>query len=338
MTVSAATSASILLAIASCSLRPAPEAAARAVTVDRASHTERWIRVGDGTRIHLLDFGRGAAKQTILLLSGLGASGHTFDDLAPSLRPMGHVVAITRRGTRPSDQPDHGYDIATRVADDRAILDSIGADRVIVVAHSIASSEAIELGRILPLRVTALVFLDAAYDRSDPAPQDSIASKAIGRLRVLSFADALESRERSLAGLPAAMRSDLEVTQRGADGALDASPPGPIYLALTSNDRRYVPSFASLPQRVLAIYALSPRHPLTAEFDLDSDTARRWDEWWTSMHWPWQQRQISSFQRALPCAKTVTLNPADHLVYFSNAAQVTQLIKSFLASHEGTCR
>lgn len=135
--------------------------------------TTGFATAADGTRIEYLDYG--GSGTPLVLLAGLGDTGAIFDGIAPELADEYRVVAITRRGFGASDQPLEGYDHATRVADDLAVLDALGIERAAFAGHSIAGDELGVLGSEHPDRVAGLVFLDAAADRTSPAPDGFLA-------------------------------------------------------------------------------------------------------------------------------------------------------------------
>ena len=76
------------------------------------------------------------------------------------------MLGITRRGYGASTHPATGYNLATRAHDILAVIDQQGLDQVIVVGHSIAGDEMTKFSGTYPNRVRALVYLDAAYDRT----------------------------------------------------------------------------------------------------------------------------------------------------------------------------
>ena len=78
------------------------------------------------------------------------------------------VLAVDRRGHGDSDYPDSGYDVETLTADLCGLLDALKIERVILVGHSMAYVELCRFTVLYPQRVLKLVFLDAAYDSSNP--------------------------------------------------------------------------------------------------------------------------------------------------------------------------
>lgn len=125
------------------------------------------VSVADGVHLEYRDWG--GEGPTIVLLTGLGNTAAVFDDLAPRLTDDHRVIGLTRRGFWPSTITDDGYDVPTRVADDLAALDALGIEQALLVGHSIAGDELTGIARERPDLPVGLVYLDAAFDRSDPA-------------------------------------------------------------------------------------------------------------------------------------------------------------------------
>lgn len=81
--------------------------------------------------LEVLDWG--GSGPPLVFLAGLLDVAHGFDDFAPKFTDHHHVLAITRRGYGSSSQARWGYDLATRTADLRAVLDSLHLGRVALV-------------------------------------------------------------------------------------------------------------------------------------------------------------------------------------------------------------
>jgi pimeloyl-ACP methyl ester carboxylesterase len=131
---------------------------------DRSPHERRSIVVGENVQLEVLDWG--GTGRTLVMLHGLGATAHSFDDLAPLLAKKFRVIGITRRGIGYSSRPDRGYGQARLVQDVIDVLDALRIDKAVFVGHSIAGDELTMLGGKHPQRVDGLIYLDAAYDRS----------------------------------------------------------------------------------------------------------------------------------------------------------------------------
>jgi pimeloyl-ACP methyl ester carboxylesterase len=121
---------------------------------------EKFVTVAPGVDLEVLDWG--GSGEVMVLLTGSGDNAHVYDYFAFQFTDFFHVIGITRRGWLPSSQPDTGYDVATRAADDIKVLDALGITKAIFVGHSIAVAELSEIGAVHPNYVDKLVYLDAA--------------------------------------------------------------------------------------------------------------------------------------------------------------------------------
>jgi pimeloyl-ACP methyl ester carboxylesterase len=128
---------------------------------DASPHSEHFAEI-NGVKLHYLDWG--GRGEPLVLLTGYGAPAHVFDDLAPRFTDAFRVVALTRRGQAPSERPSSGYDFETLTSDVKAFLDTLGFERVHLVAHSFGGSEATRLATVHPDRIASVVYLDAALD------------------------------------------------------------------------------------------------------------------------------------------------------------------------------
>ena len=122
------------------------------------------VTVAPKVSLEVLDWG--GTGEPVVFLAGLGNSAHVFDDFAPQFTDRFHVLGITRRGYGASSQPASGYGSARLAADIKAVLDTLHLTRVTLVGHSIAGDELTKFGSIYPDRISKLVYLDAAHDRT----------------------------------------------------------------------------------------------------------------------------------------------------------------------------
>lgn len=133
--------------------------------IDPAPHTEGFVSISPGVRLHYLDFG--GRGEVLLFLAGAGNSAHVFDTFAPRFVDGYRVLALTRRGYGASSQPASGYDSKTLAADIVTVLDQLGITRAHLAGHSIAGGEMTQFAGDFPDRLDRLVYLDSAYDRAD---------------------------------------------------------------------------------------------------------------------------------------------------------------------------
>ena len=129
------------------------------------SSTIRFIELEPGVKLELVDWG--GQGQPLLFLAGLGNTAHVFDNFAHHFTKEFRVYGLTRRGYGASSQPKYGYDIPSLVKDIKGVLDTLKIEKVSLIGHSIAGDEMTEFAAQFPHRVHKLIYLDAAYDRSN---------------------------------------------------------------------------------------------------------------------------------------------------------------------------
>jgi pimeloyl-ACP methyl ester carboxylesterase len=139
-----------------CSAEPIPQSRAfPAGTPFRA-----FDRVIDGTRLRMIDTGRGPA---VVFIHGLGASMYSWrHQLEPVLAAGFRVVAYDNRGFGFSERPDSGYSNEAYARLLVAVLDSLGIHDAVLVGHSMGGAIAGEVAVRYPERVLGLVLLGPA--------------------------------------------------------------------------------------------------------------------------------------------------------------------------------
>jgi non-heme chloroperoxidase len=134
---------------------------------DPSSKHVRFItvpgRAPEQVRLEIIDWG--GDGPALVLLAGLGESGHIYNDLAPRLTDRFRVVALTRRGHGASSHADTStYVFDTLAADIGAVMDSLQLKRASLIGHSIAGTEITRFAARFPDRIDKLVYLDASHD------------------------------------------------------------------------------------------------------------------------------------------------------------------------------
>ena len=133
---------------------------------EREPAIRRVSRQG-GVSLEVLDWG-GTGPPIVFLAGGGNSTPHDFDDFAPRFTRGHRVIGITRRGSGGSTaQRPRGFD--DYVDDIVAVLDAFHFDKVALIGHSFAGLELARFGEKYGGRCAALVYLDAAYDYTDPA-------------------------------------------------------------------------------------------------------------------------------------------------------------------------
>lgn len=132
---------------------------------DSSPHKSGFV-TANGIRINYLDWG--GSGPTLILIHGFGDNPHAFDDLAPAFTDRFRVIAYAQRGHGDSEVKEP-YDTATMTEDLRAFMDSLGIAKANLAGWSMAGNVITAMAGAHPERTDHLVYLDGAYDWSDPA-------------------------------------------------------------------------------------------------------------------------------------------------------------------------
>jgi len=298
--------------------------------VDRSPHQVRFVAVAPDVRLEVLDWG--GQGPPLVFLSGLQDVAHGFDDFAPRFTDHHHVLAITRRGYGASSRPRSGYDLATRLADLAAVLDSLHLARVALVGHSIAGDELTAFAGAHPERVSRLVYLDAAYDhsqigrliRANPPPPpmqraDSASPAAVQAwVRRVYGPRIPQAQFRAIGRYDSSGRLVGDVTPASIDSLVLAGCGHPDYSAVRA------------PALVIdAVVDSAPQvFPLWARLDgAQRAGARRF----TTLLQRWAATERARVTRELPRARVLELHGANHYVFASNPREVSEAMRVFLA-------
>jgi non-heme chloroperoxidase len=128
---------------------------------DPSPHKVQFITVDKDLKPEVLDWG--GSGRPVVLLGGLGATAHVFDDFSVKLTSQYHVYGITRRGYGESSVPMSGYS-ADRLGDDVvAVLDALKLEKPVLVGHSLAGEEMSSVATRHYDRIAGLVYLEAGY-------------------------------------------------------------------------------------------------------------------------------------------------------------------------------
>ncbi len=127
----------------------------------------RMIPIGRDVALEVVDWrGRGPP---LVFLAGMGNTAHIYDGFAPQFTDQFHVLGVTRRGFGASAGAPAPKDLDTLVSDLTSVLDALDLTQVILAGHSIAGEELTRFAEVVPARCAALIYLDAAYDRTGRA-------------------------------------------------------------------------------------------------------------------------------------------------------------------------
>ena len=322
-----------VLALAGFSL---PWSAPQAAWSDPSPHRVEFVTVAKGVRLEVLDWG--GSGQPIVLLSGLGNTAHVFDDFATAVMsieaPAGayHVYAITRRGYGDSSAPVSGY-TASHLADDvLAVLDSLKIVSPVLVGHSIAGEEMSALAARHPDRVAGLVYLDAAYDRTDKSLQamtKKVTQPTPGAADLASVQALRDWMTRALG---------VTVPEAEIRHSVEAAPDGhvvrfrtPPWVAQAIMAGVQKPNYARIRAPALAIYAV-PRSAHDVPGYADSEASRAAFEELYQLMVRQQAADTKRFEGRVAHGRVLNLSGAHHYVFLSNEADVLRELRAFIAS------
>jgi pimeloyl-ACP methyl ester carboxylesterase len=293
-------------------------------------------------QLEVLDFG--GQGSPIVLLPGLGATAHSYDELSPQLARKHRVFAITRRGTGYSSRPDFGFDTPRLGQDVLRVMDALELQQVLLVGHSVAGDELTWLGGHHPERFSGLVYLDAAYDRS--GEQDIAARELHGRLPpepplppwALRDYGALSKllAERRHTRLP---EGELIASWNfgkpflAGTPAIDTRRQQAIMAALAPPDYRAV----KIP--ALAVYAFEdPDWPLPPWYDANDAELRATLAELAHLRDAQRRRNIELFRSGVEQGQVLELPKATHYLIQSNQREVIEAIEAFSQSIEPSTR
>lgn len=297
------------------------------------------VTIAPGMSLEVLDWG--GRGQALVLLAGLGNTAHVFDDLAPSLTDTFHVYGITRRGFGRSSQPP-ASDVATLVSDIHIVLDSLHLSKVILVGHSIAGEELTSFAGSHPERCEALVYLDAAYDRSGR----SELAKSLRRMRWPRRPAMTAADSASPAALEAYLQrtgdvrhpeADLRATTRFDSTHRYEGDLTPDSLALLVTRHLSPPAYQHIKCRSLAIYAVPDSAGALIPWYAQLDSIGRAD---AKRYFPvsqaWQRAAMRQYEHNAPLAQIVEIHNANHYLFLSHRAQTLSALRTFLAATRRT--
>lgn len=241
----------------------------------------------NGVKLHYLDWG--GHGDTILLLPGFNDTAHVYDRFAPQFTDRFHVIGLTRRGVGESDKPTGGYDTNTRVEDIRQFLDTLGISKLNLIGHSMAGDELTLFAARYPYRVTKLVYLDAAYDRT---PEGYLA----GLTDPINKPDMMQRMRMEALGMPEAADIPVERMPSAKEWA--------ILVATHKAVFAFRPDYTKVRAPALAFYAVTanqhyPSHWLPE--GADASVRTKAEVWWQEKGHALMHESVEQFRRATRC-------------------------------------
>jgi non-heme chloroperoxidase len=305
---------------------------------DPSPHQVRWITVDSSVRLEVLDWG-GSGRPIVLL--GCYLTAHAHDDFAPKLTNQFHVLGITRRGIGASDQPATGYTVQRSVDDVVEVLDSLNAQKSLLVGTSCAGQVLTMFASQHSDRLSGLVYLDGAGDPTTsaddpPMPDPSTLprpNKPPPAPDLSSFEAFSRRRDLRVAFPEAEWRQQFA---ENPDGSVGRSLLSPVIRQAITVAARVKPNYAAIRVPVLAMYqAQRPFEEVAADFDIrnEQERAALRQQYATTraLYTRWQHDLLAS----VPTARIVELPGANLFMFLSNEADVLREIRAFAATLTG---
>ncbi|MET0556372.1 MAG: alpha/beta hydrolase [Vicinamibacteria bacterium] len=316
-----------------CVLLAAPLAAGAAPWRDPSPHTVRYVTVGDGVRLEVLDWG--GTGRSVVLLAGGGNTAHVFDDFAPKLSAHYRVYGITRRGFGGSAFAESPDPLEGLRDDVLSALDVLGVDGPVLAGHSVAGAEMSAIARSQPQRIAGLVYLDAAYpyafdDGTGPTMAEFMAVEGPGQptpaaADLRSFAALRDwlARVDGYRTPEAELRQTWEADGEAPTGRRRSSPGSQAFSSILADGRRDAGRV-----RALAIFALPHASERSIRKGADRAMRDRRRAYFTKID-ALTERQARAFEAGVPTAHVVRI-PGPHHIFLSNAEDVRRAMRAFI--------
>jgi pimeloyl-ACP methyl ester carboxylesterase len=301
--------------------------------MDKSPHKSDLVSV-NGIKLHYLDWG--GEGETLLFLTGMGNSAHIYDNFAPRFTNKFRVLALTRRGHGDSDYPETGYDVHTLTEDVHLFLDKLNIDKAILVGHSMAYVEQCHMCTVHPERVSKLICLDAAYDRTKFkvfAEKNPLKDVKVPEQDCHSIDEYIAYIKRIQPDL-AEMWSELwdEETRHcvstTSDGKVVDRMSDELGATIMSTLRNYVPEEAEIKVPILSFYAIWD-NSLLPDY-LTNEQKELSIEFHNTVRLPVQRECIELFRQNVAHAQIVEIPRGNHYCFIKHEDLVYDEMRSFL--------
>jgi pimeloyl-ACP methyl ester carboxylesterase len=148
------------------------------------------VVVDDGVELEVVVRGSGP---TLVLVHGFGGAKEDFADHLDPLSSRFEVVTFDHRGHGESDAPDDpaAYTLDRLAADTLAVIDAVGAERAMLLGHSMGGMTVRRVVLRAPERVDALVLMDTS-----PGPVPDVDGEILEIGAQLALTDGMDELKR----------------------------------------------------------------------------------------------------------------------------------------------
>jgi pimeloyl-ACP methyl ester carboxylesterase len=289
------------------------------------------VDTGRGVSLEVLDWG-GTGRPLVFLAGGGASTPHVFDEFAPRFADSFRVLGITRRGNGGSSnvRPRRFDDLVDDIV---AVLDALQLSSAVLVGHSFAGLEMALFGETHGGRCAGLIYLDSAYDYTDPelgqifertqppsAPPMTAPDSASADA-VLAWTERTQGMRLPASAVRATRRFDSTGRMIGAirSGSLD----------WRIRDR--APRWEAISCPSLGVYAIPapPDDALLYWTALDTTQRRSAREYYRAFA-PWTSRQREAFGRVSQ-NQVVAFPSSNHYFFLEQPDTAERVMRTFLA-------
>ena len=305
---------------------------AQSVWTDPSPHTRQLVKVEENVSIEVLDWG--GSGRALVLLAQLSQTAHIYDEWATTLARDYHVIGITRRGFGGAPATSEKYSTERLATDILAVLEAEHLRSPILVGHGVAGEELSWIGANAPGRVSGLVYLDAAYDRTNVGAEARIAQRIPSRPPRPEDMQSVQSVTAWMSRGVGGRIPESEVRQLAEvapDGRVlgQRIPPG-IQQAVLQQLVTVDPSRIRVP--VLAIYAkrTSPASQPGCQGDQEPPVREACQElydWMTAQ----LVRSEALFKTIPSRAQVIEMPDASSFIFLSHDAEIRQALAAFVS-------
>jgi pimeloyl-ACP methyl ester carboxylesterase len=285
----------------------------------------------NGTVLHYVDWGgRGT---DVVLIAGFGNTARIFDELGPLLSQDHRVIAVTRRGFGMSGVTQSGYDADNLAKDVVELMTAIGVQKADIVGHSMAGEELTHMAVNYPERVRRLVYLDAAYDRSNLgalSAKDPV-NRAPPKTALKSYESMTQWSQEVLKSHSPAIEADLRQTYASTPTGLKSKLSGSVTSAVISGVISDRPNYKTVRQPALALYS-DWSHPDQLPPHLPKKVRDQAEAYYLDSVRPWQIAEEHRFTEEIKCGKRLEIKDSGHYFFLAKPSETAGYIDSFLAS------
>ena len=286
----------------------------------------------NGAVLHYVDWG--GQGTDLVLIAGFGNTARIFDELGPLLSRHHRVIAVTRRGFGSSSVTQSGYDADNLAKDVVDLMTAVGVQKADIVGHSMAGEELTHIGTTYPERVRRLVYLDAAYDRSNMEAllaKDPVTNRAPSQSALKSYESLTQWTQALLKSHSPAIEADLHQTYASTPAGLKSRLSETAAAAVMAGVLSDKPDYRKIGAPALALYS-DWSHPDQLPPGLSKTLRDKADAYYAGTVRPWQVAEERRFTQNIKCGQTVQLERSGHYFFLEKPAETVAYIDSFLAS------